>query len=285
MGSDGVTEVSTDGVSWFQGGSGKTLVDGGDAFNRIAYGNGQFVVVAGDYDEQSLAVFSSSDGVNWVKRLAGPPLFSMVGGADSYSIAYGNGRFVIVPYDSRDVSATSADGVNWGLTPTGATIIDGVEAVTYGNGQFVSVAVEGTIAISTNGVNWVQRQAGTTNISLFGIAYGNGQFVAVGGTFESNSFSSVILTSSDGVNWVQRQPGTGWVISSVAYGNGEFVAVGGTILTSIDGVNWVERPPGPAAVSRSWQLRRTFRARKSAADIFKRRTRKTFFASAAIIAN
>jgi len=74
---------------------------------------------------------------------------------------------------------------------------------------------------SADGVNWVQRLSSGIG-SLDGIAYGNGQFVAVGGT---------ILSSADGVNWVQHESAYG---TAIAYGNGHFVAVGpgGTILQS-----------------------------------------------------
>ena len=73
---------------------------------------------------------------------------------------------------------------------------------------------------------------------FYGVAYGNGLFVAVGGL----GFGT-ILTSPDGVSWTERTSGTYNPLSSVTYGNGTFVAVGegGTILTSPDGVSWTER--------------------------------------------
>src|SRR5437016_6121750 len=80
---------------------------------------------------------------------------------------------------------------------------------------------------------------------LLGIAYGNGQFVAVGN-------SGAIMTSTDdGVTWVRRESGTTSVLWGIAYGNGQFAAFGvgppgsslpetfAFILTSTDGVNWV----------------------------------------------
>src|SRR5436305_8237113 len=70
-----------------------------------------------------------------------------------------------------------------------------------------------------------------------GVAYGNGQFVAVDDV-------GTITTSADGTNWVQRQSWPQSIyfdLSRVAYGNGRFVAVGSTIETSADGVSWIER--------------------------------------------
>ena len=74
---------------------------------------------------------------------------------------------------------------------------------------------------------WTWRNPLPTGNTLNGIAYGNGQFVAVG-------VAGTIVTSADGVNWLLRQSGTQIVLNAIAYGNGHFVAVGdhGTILQS-----------------------------------------------------
>jgi uncharacterized delta-60 repeat protein len=90
---------------------------------------------------------------------------------------------------------------------------------------------------------WFPRTAGT-NANLWGVAYGNNQWVAVGDP-------GIILTSPDGVVWTKRDSGfpTRWLVS-VAYANGLFVVTGGTppqaerqgiILTSSDGVTWTPR--------------------------------------------
>lgn len=91
--------------------------------------------------------------------------------------------------------------------------------------------------------SWFPRTSGTT-VNLWGVAYGNGLWVAVGDP-------GVILTSPDGVTWTRRESGfpTRWLVS-VAYANGLFVVTGGTppnserngiILTSPDGVTWTPR--------------------------------------------
>jgi len=51
--------------------------------------------------------------------------------------------------------------------------------VAYHNGEFIAVGTEGAIVTSEDGVTWVQRPISTTN-ALFGIAYGDRRFVAVG---------------------------------------------------------------------------------------------------------
>ena len=91
--------------------------------------------------------------------------------------------------------------------------------------------------------NWLPRASGTTS-NLWGVAHGNGLWVAVGDP-------GVILTSPDGVAWTRRESGfpARWLVS-VAYANGLFVVTGGTppnterngmILTSPDGVTWTTR--------------------------------------------
>src|SRR5439155_25856476 len=95
-------------------------------------------------------------------------------------------------------------------------------AIAYGNGQFVAVGQKGTVLNSADGVDWVQRQSGTQS-NLLAVAYGSGRFVTVG---EGNT----LLSSVDGVNWIELQSGLPWgtraTLTGVAYGDGLFVAVG-----------------------------------------------------------
>src|SRR5215470_6955217 len=78
---------------------------------------------------------------------------------------------------------------------------------------------------------WTWRNPQPTGNILYGLAYGNGQFVAVGG-------AGTIVTSTDGTNWVLRESGSRYSFyGGVIYANGQFVAVSdpGTIVTSVDG--------------------------------------------------
>ena len=62
------------------------------------------------------------------------------------------------------------------------------------------------------------------------MTYGNGTFVAVGGSLSFNGgFAGTILTSPDGITWTSRIQGailSEVVLGSVTYGNGTFVSVG-----------------------------------------------------------
>jgi hypothetical protein len=123
-----------------------------------------------------------------------------------------------------------------------------LQAIAYGDGHFVAVS-EGTILISTDGINWTQHLSGT-QARLRAITYGNGRFVAVGGEtwfLGSSEPSAIIVTSTDATNWVQSEVAGQGPLSGVAYGNGKFVAVseGGSVLTSVDALNWDVTEPAP----------------------------------------
>ena len=110
-------------------------------------------------------------------------------------------------------------------TRRNASLPVSLSAIAYGDGQFVAVGDEGTIVSSTNGRNWIQRQSGTT-AWLTGIAYGNDQFVAVGRSLSPTN--STVVTSSDAGNWTRgfSQFSDPFDMDAIAYGNGLFVAVG-----------------------------------------------------------
>src|SRR5439155_401477 len=110
-------------------------------------------------------------------------------------------------------------GENW--IPRQSGTQNDLSAITYGDGRFVAVGWTGTILVSTNGVDWFQRQAGTTNQNrwLNDIAYGGGMFVTVGD-------AGAIVTSADGENCVGRLSGTRNGFIGIAYGEGRFIAVG-----------------------------------------------------------
>jgi hypothetical protein len=157
-----------------------------------------------------------------------------------WSIAYGDGQFVAV--GDLGTIVTSPDGLNWTLRPSGTT--NALLAVAYGNHRFVALGLDfSEIAISvvsTNGVDWVPHELSVSNSAVVSLAFGDGQFVAVGA-------GDTIISSADGFEWAGRKSGTGTDFNGIGYGNGEFVAVGPTrFLTSGDGTNWLQRQPGTA---------------------------------------
>jgi hypothetical protein len=105
-----------------------------------------------------------------------------------------------------------------------------------GLGESVAVGGMGR-AISSGDLfrTWTNRVSGTL-LSLYGVGYGNGRYVAVGEL-------GLILTSANGIDWTPASTNHNCPdvdLYGVAYGNGQFVVVGdmGWTVTSRDGLNW-----------------------------------------------
>jgi hypothetical protein len=117
---------------------------------------------------------------------------------------------------------------------------------TKGNGIFAKVNDRGEILSSEDGITWACRKTGRRTF-VRDIAFGNGQFVAVGGSYID--VAGVIMSSNDGSTWTRWNVRNKINLHGVTYGGGQFVAVGdaGTILTSIDGFAWKSRVSGTPA--------------------------------------
>ena len=227
---NGLVQMSADGVTWSS-----HSVGASSGLTGITYGGGLYVAVGVWKDssgEVNGAVWSSTDGQNWVRRAASFWYGTV------WAVTYGNGLFVAVD-DGMAVPnvVTSRDGINWANPP----LLDASGAfysVAYGNGEFVTVGDAGAVYRSADGTNWTAGVAGTTN-ALEAVTYGGGQFVAVGD-------GGLILTSPDGASWRRQTSGASQDLMNVGYGDGVFTAVGtsGVILTSSDGVAWTPRSSG-----------------------------------------
>jgi hypothetical protein len=187
-------------------------------------------------------------GEQWVGPIANP-----FAGAAIYSIAYGNGVFVVVG-NVGQIARSTDYGATWGAligNPFGAVTIHSVE---YGNGVFVAVANSGEIARSTDyGATWgalIGNPFGANNI--YSLSYGNGVFVAAG------EAGTMARSTDYGVTWgaLIGNPFGASAIYSIAYGNGVFISVGnaGKIARSTDyGVNWgalIANPFGATDINR-----------------------------------
>jgi hypothetical protein len=140
-----------------------------------------------------------------------------------------------------------------------------VRDVSYGGGLFV--AVGDAFYNSPDGVCWTRQALDTPSINgMSGVAYGNGQFVAV----ESGAWrrESRVYTSVSGTAWQQSttMPASELpVIDRVFFGGGTFLAVGQEpnpsvapgyhwlVMTSSDGVSWT-RHSGPTNSGESYYL-------------------------------
>ena len=118
---------------------------------------------------RSTAAAYSTNGTTWTAA-------STPSSASWSSVAYGNGTFVAVAYDST-AAAYSTNGTTWSAASTPSSA--GWYSVAYGNGTFVAVAYTSTAAAySTNGTTWSSATLPSSS-NWYSVAYGNGTFVAV----------------------------------------------------------------------------------------------------------
>jgi len=118
-------------------------------------------------------------------------------------------------------------------------------AAAMGNGKLVVVGGgDGLLLFSEDGSpKGLKEQNSSTYLDLYGVAFGENRFVAVGD-------NGVIVSSSDGKTWTPHHEnpwcGGGSLCYSafydIAYGAGRFVAISskGQIMVSEDGFNWIE---------------------------------------------
>ena len=124
---------------------------------------------------------------------------------------------------------------------TGAYFTAGSQAssVAFGNGKYVVVG--GTYSsASDNGKTWKNAVTGAT---FNAVAFGEGKFVAVGGPSSETASNDRIYSSSDGLLWTKAtMPALNRPLNSVTYGSGKFIASGkrGVVMASDDGVEWTQ---------------------------------------------
>ena len=224
--------TSSDGTTW-------TVTfdeDGLAALYGVIYGGGGFAAVGAG------GLIIGTDGISsWIKRSSGSKSYLA-------GMTYDNSLFVAV---GTNEIMTSLNGVQWTrrAVPGDAGTLEAVAGNSSGSYAAVGYGYDselnyiGTLVYSTDGTTW--QKASTvlgTNMMLKGVAYGNGQYVAVGSSWSSGTIG-VIYTSADGSNWSQITTGPIGRLTDVTYGNGMFAAVGegDTLMTSADGTSWTTR--------------------------------------------
>jgi hypothetical protein len=234
VGMGGVIRYSDIGTNWTEVTKRIPGLPASQPFFGVAF-DGKKFIAGGDSE-----CVTSTNGVNWVKMPAHPPLTIL-------DLTYANSRWVAVGGDDStpqdQIIASSANGTNWTLHTVPGLSDQFLYRVKYLGGRFLAVGDHGKIAVSTNGANWVLREVGGS-IKLNSIAFGRGSYIAVGD-------NNIIYTSSDTVAWNPQAINLVYRFKDITFGRNQFVAAVDTpfydngdqqIWTSTDGVKWKAHP-------------------------------------------
>ena len=201
---------SSDGESW-------TLVSTGDAadhehYNAVVQGGGTVVTGGGETLTYEGGLFYSTNaGVDFTPVYpSGLDVIDDVIFVDGSFVAGGDFFDGTGPTDKIYLSD---DGISWNEVLTGFGTH--IQALAYGDDLIVAVG-QGGIISSSDGLVWTQTWTGT---ELYGVAWGNGIFVAVG-------LTGTVLSSVDGITWTPQTSGTTYHLRDVGFGDDTFFAVG-----------------------------------------------------------
>jgi len=268
----GVILTSTDGMTWERQASGTDVdlhaVDYESSSGRIitAGGNSSLYAVNPDYG----VILSSSDGVNWTSRESDEnQIYRALASSGSQTVVVENSgtiksstdlqhwgnrtngslnsvldmvstRDQVVAVGEKGEVFTSQDGRSWASRNSG--IKTSLWGITWTGSQLVavggeaSVAGDGVILTSTDGLSWINRTPASSLGSLTDVTWTGSQLVAVGG-------KGLILTSPNGIDWTSRYAEPRDPLWAISANSDQIVAVGsfGTILTSSDGgAHWTK---------------------------------------------
>lgn len=175
---------SVDGINW----TAFNLSEGAD-WNSIEFGKGKFVATAfNDSSSTNTAIAYSSNATTWT--VAAIP-------QGSYSLAYGNNRFVSLSggYAGATEVSTSVDGITWIETAIQA---QDWRALKYAQGVFFAVATGTSVAAtSLDGVTWTYQSlagSGPWCAVTFDNTVKPGKFIVLGGLTENSSTVKLIAT-------------------------------------------------------------------------------------------
>lgn len=190
----------------------------------IAYGKGRFLAI----DSLGAVWISYKNPHSWEQV---DVTFDVI----LEAVIYANNRFIIV--GASGLFAKSNNGLVWEVGN-----IDSVDkySLTFGEGKYIAVGLNGSIFESTDGETWVDNSDSTFTQSIRTVAYGNGLFVCGGQ-------AGAIRYSADGKVWTTATTNSTSTISyirGIAYSNGRFYACmytsagKGEIWVSDDAATW-----------------------------------------------
>jgi hypothetical protein len=168
-----------------------------DAYS-VAYGNNRWVVVG-----HSGKASYSDNGLDWTELVAGAGTGIKFGDAidgttNAHSVAYGNGRWVVVGAEGK-ASYSDDNGETWTvLTPGAATGIKfGTKiaySVKYENGYWLCLGEDNTASYSEDGITWTSITLFNSTRDIRSQAFGNNRWVVAGG--DPGNYRMVAISNS-----------------------------------------------------------------------------------------
>ena len=240
---------STDGSTWIDRSSAITALTNGN-YAGVAFGGNVFVAVSAG---TGLTTSYSTNGVVWTKGGDLP-----IGFISAVSIAYGNGRFVVLGTDGK-IAYSYDKGVSWIQAPTCSGTTTSIlsssltwNKIRYGQGTFFAIATGTIAATSRYGINWTLRTMPGSSTSWKAVAFGNPSskplWVAISNT--SGTIAGSIRTGAGALGRIKVatgvvtetrlvEPGSGYPVGTVTGATG---GATDAILTS-DTTNLVDSQP------------------------------------------
>jgi len=205
----------------------------------MAYGNGRFLAISQTENGLRREAWTSPDGEVWTPQ-SDPVLTDSAG----FGLTVVNAPSILFAGVGQGTGPGFSGAVvtspdGQSWTRRSSADYYGLGSLAYGNGQFVAVG-GGKVRTSADGLTWTARSANLDPLESIGpVVFGNGKFVALGHA----AMSKFTLTSSDGATWTRHGglPTTA-SLGSMTFGDGSFVLYGNAVVTSPDGVNWTVRP-------------------------------------------
>jgi hypothetical protein len=191
LGSGGAILISNDGIAWTD----KTLSSAGNLY-AITYHDGTFVGTGAN----GSVVRSTDNGDTWTASS------SFTG--DTYGVAYGNGRYVAAGADGK--VAYSLDGKAWvnKVLPARSSSEPKptFRRTVFANDTFYSTVRNGELYTTTNGVDWIALNTGTSQ-QFDGVVVGNGRILLAGTQIYS------LTIPNAGSPFITQQPASTSVIA------------------------------------------------------------------------
>ena len=188
---------------------------------------------SGEVNTMMTSTMVSNGGVIWTSLATSGDSFYF--GNYIYTVAYGNGTWVVGGVQGRLLS--TADNGAWSWTSRASNFSYGIHSVAYGNNLWVAGGAYGELRTSTDTVAWVTQTSNFGSDRINSVAYNNSLWVAGG-------YTGQLRTSTDAVTWVTQTSNFGNTrIRSIAYGNSLWVAASdnGQIRSSTDAITWTTR--------------------------------------------